>query len=941
MSFEWVHAVRLRARALLHRRRLERDLEDELQFHLAERAGRARSAGLPVATADLEARRHFGNPTYFKETCRDMWTIRWIEMLSQDLRFAARTLRKSPGFTLVAALTLALGIGANTAIFSVVDAVILRPLPYPDPHRLVELWGNVKRAKVERRGASYPDYADWRSQSQSFASMAAFDNGNFTLTGVEEPERIQGEFAGAAYFSLLGVSPVLGRTFRAEEDLVAQRDAVVILSDGLWKRRFGGDPGILGRSMRLGDREYSAIGVMPPWFRGVTDQAELWVPFVMSNSAQGLAQRGSRGFAALARLKPGVSLAQAQSEMDGISRRLEKAYLDTNEGRAVELSPLETEIFGDLRKPLLVLLGAVGFVLMIACTNVANLLLARSEARQREIAMRIALGAGRGRELHQLTTESFLLVFAGAAAGLMLAQWGVKALMAASPVTFPSYIHPALDPRVAAFMIVISAVAALVLGIAPAIHVRSGNLYDSFKQASSHAADSRSGSRFRGVLVVAEVAVAMLLLVGAGLLIRSLQELAAIRPGYDPAHVLTLRVVLPRIAPPTAAAGSSPAASAVRSSSPATGSAAASATRSSPVARSSSSASPAVGSSPAATPPPAADARTVIAASEVVRRMAQIPSVESAAAASDIPLGGSNAIFYAAEGQPPVNAQNRPRAYIHRASPEFFRTLHIRFTAGRPFTEQELASNAQVAIVTENLVKRFWAGQDPIGKRIKGGPADSQDPWISIVGVVNEMKYRGLPNNPTADPDIFLPFTDRARTFSLLMRTPLDPASLAPSVRKVLRDADPTTIVFGVSTLTELASRETAQSRFTGWLMGIFAGTALLLAMIGIYGVMSYTVSRRTQEIGIRMALGASRSDVLGLVVSRGMWLIAAGLAAGIAAARALTTLMGSMLYGVTATDLVTFAAAAAALAAVAFVACVVPAARAMRIHPAIALRNE
>ncbi|MBZ5724333.1 MAG: ABC transporter permease [Acidobacteriia bacterium] len=813
-----------------------------------------------------------------------MRAFRQLEVLWQDLRYAARMLRRSPAFTAVAVLTLALGIGANTAIFSVVNAVLLCPLPYREPGRLVELWGNVKRATVERRGASYPDYQDWRGQSRSFETMAAFDGASFTLTGVDEPERLAGEYVSQPYFALLGVNPAVGRAFRPEEDRVPERDAVVILSDSLWKRRFGADPAIAGRAIALGGRGYTVIGVMPPWFRGVTDTADVWVPFLMSGTAEDLAERGNRGFVALARLKPGVSQARAQAELDGISKRLEKAWPATNEGRAVELSPLATEIFGDLRQPLMVLLAAVAFVLLIACTNVANLLLARSEARQREIALRIALGAGRGRVLGQLITESCLLAFVGAAAGILLAGWGVRALMAASPVTFPSYIHPGLDPRVAWFTMLISAAAGLALGLAPAAQVRPGNLHEAFKQASSHAAQNRGGRQFRNLLVVAEVAFAMLLLVSAGLLIRSVQQLAAIHPGYDPDRLLTLRISLPG---------------------------------------------------------PAQDGRAIVSAREILRRVAQIPSVASAAAGSDIPLGGSSAIFYSAEGQPPVNAASTPRAYIHRATPDFFKTLRIRLVAGRTFTETEMQGNSNVAIVSENVAKRFWPRQDPIGKRVKGGGPASPSPWLTIVGVVNEMKYRGLPNNPTADPDLFLPFAERQRTFSLLVRTPLEPASLAPSVRKVLREAEPSAVVFNVSTMAEFVSRETSRSRFTGWLMGIFASAALLLAMIGIYGVMSYVVSRRTQEIGVRMALGAARADVLRMVVGRGMGLIAIGLGLGVAGALAFTRLIGSLLYGVTATDLTTFAAAALALAAVALAACLIPAARASRIDPAVALRNE
>ncbi len=409
------------------------------------------------------------------------------------------------------------------------------------------------------------------------------------------------------------------------------------------------------------------------------------------------------------------------------------------------------------------------------------------------------------------------------------------------------------------------------------------------RQAASHAADTRGGRRYRGALVVSEVAVAMLLLVGAGLLIRSLQQLAAIRPGYDPGHLLTLRINLPRVA---GAEG-------------------------------------------------VADARAVVSARDVLGAVSRVPGVEAASVGSDVPLAGGNAIFYTAEGQPPVDATNMPRAYLHRVSPGFFHTLRIRFIAGRTFSDAEMQADLGAVIVSETVAKRFWPGQDPIGKRIKGGGPGSRSPWMNIVGVVNEMKYRGLPENPTADPDVFLPFSERQRGFALLVRTPLNPASLASAVRGAVRHADPTAVLYNISTMDERIARETARSRFTGWLMAIFAGVALLLAVIGIYGVMSYAVSRRRQEIGLRVALGASRSDVLSLVLNQGMMLIALGLAIGIAAAIALTRLLRTLLYGVTATDLLSFALAAGVLAGVALVACVLPAARAARIDPVLTLRNE
>ncbi|HJZ98213.1 MAG TPA: ABC transporter permease, partial [Candidatus Solibacter sp.] len=706
-----------------------------------------------------------------------------------------------------------------------------------------------------------------------------------TLIGTGEPERLTSERVSQPYFDLLGIQPALGRVFRAEEDSVPQRDAAAILGDALWKRRFGADPNIVGKTMQLDARVYTIVGVMPPWFRGISDGAELWIPFMMSGSAQDLAERGSRSFAALARLNPGVTHAQAQAELDAISKRLEKAYPATNESRAVEVAPLDGELFGNLRQPLFVLLCAVGFVLLIACTNVANLLLARAEARQREIAMRIALGASRRRVLLQLTTESCILAALGAGLGLVFARWGVRALMAASPINFPSYIHPGMDPQVAVFTIAMTAVAGLLLGLAPAAQVRAGNLFEAFKQSAGQSSGSRFGQRFRGALVIAEVAFATLLLIGAGLMIRTVRELAALHPGYTLDGILTLRVNLPR-----AAAGT--------------------------------------------------DAAAVVTARQTLVRVAQIPSVSSVSGGTDVPLGGSSASFYSAEGQAPANAQNAPRAYVHRVTPEFFQTLRIPLIAGRTFTENELTATSNVVVVTEAVGKRFWPGQSAVGKRVKIGGVRSTNPSLTIVGVVNDMKYRNLPDNPTNDPDIFFPFVER-RGFAILIRTPLDAASLAPAVRAALRQVEPGAVIYNVSTLSELASQATSRSSFVSWLMGIFAAVALLLAMIGIYGVMSYSVTRRTQEIGIRMALGAARSEVMRLVVGNGMRLIAVGLAVGGVAALGLTRVLETLLYGVQPTDPLAFAAAAVLLAAVALAACLAPAARATRIAPASALRNE
>src|SRR5580765_4010313 len=533
--------------AIVRRRRLDRDLDDELAFHLAMREADYRTNGLSADAAREEARRQFGNVTHLKEQTRDMWTFPSLESFRQDIRYALRTLRKAPGFTFVAVFALAVGIGGNTAIFSLVDAIRAKALPYRDPDQLVQLWGNVQRVRVERRGASYPDYQDWRAQAKSFGDIAAFDSQWMTFVGGDEPERILTEFVSASYFSLLGVSPGRGRVFQPDEDVVARPAQVVVLSDGLWKRRFGADPQIVGRTLTLccAARQYTVIGVMPPGFKGLSDTAELWVPFAMYAPPRAMMERGTRGFAALARLKPGVTLASAQNDLDMISRRLDQAYPNTNEKRAVEISPLAVELFGNLRPALLTLMAAVAFVLLIACANVANLLIARSETRRREIAVRTALGAGWRRLLAQLVTEGCVLASLGAIAGLALAHAATRTLMAQSPVTFPSFVTPGLDVRVAAFTVAVSLACGLLVGLVPGLQARSVDLNSALKE-TARGSDGRHSQRLRNALVVAELSMAVVLLVGAGLMIRSVRNLIALDPGFAPDHVLAMRVSIPR-----------------------------------------------------------------------------------------------------------------------------------------------------------------------------------------------------------------------------------------------------------------------------------------------------------------------------------------------------------------------------------------------------------
>ncbi|MDP9324530.1 MAG: ABC transporter permease, partial [Acidobacteriota bacterium] len=773
----------------------------------------------------------------------------------------------------MAIVVLAIGIAGNTAMFSLVDAVRLRALPYAESDRLVILWGNVMRAKLERRGASYPDFVDWRSQATTFEGMAAGDETRMTLSGSGEASRILVETVSASYFSLLRVKAAVGRTFAADEDVVPQKIAVVVLSDGFWRRQLGADPQVVGRPLVLDARPYTVIGIMPPGFRGVGDRADIWIPFVMSNTAEGLAQRGSRGFQVLARLKPGISRQQAQAELDAISRRLEQAYPETNEKRGVEVSPLDEELLGGVRPALRALMIAVAFVLLIACANVANLLLARSEARQREIAVRMAIGAGWSRLFRQLATESCVLTGIAALLGLGLAAAALRALLQASPVTFPSFVHPHIDLRVALFTAGVSVASGILLGLAPAMHGRISRLSDALKE-SARGSDGTRARNVRSALVVAEVSLAVLLLIGAGLMIRTVQHLVAIDPGFNPDRVLTARVSIPRQATASASDGPAP---------------------------------------------------LVVAARTLLDRVRALPGVTGASLASDPPLSGlDSAVFYSAEGQQATDARTMPRAYVHRVMPDFFATIDIPLRRGRTFLDSELTPASRVVLASEHAATRFWPGQDPVGKRIKLGPLASQNPWLTIVGVVGEVKYRGLPENPTADPDMYFPFIDRSQQVSLVVRTSGDPASLVPSVRQTIRDVDPGIPVFGVFTMTERIADETAQARFTTWIMGAFAAMALVLSAIGIYGVMSYLVSQRTREVGIRMALGATRSEIVRLIVGRGARLIGVGILLGAVASVALQRLMATLIYRASILDGAT-AVAIASLTLAGLLACYLP----------------
>jgi predicted permease len=826
-----------------------------------------------------------------------------LDNIVMDVKLAVRSLRRSPGFAAVAILALAVGIGGNTAVFSVVDATRVRAVPYEDPARLVNLFGNVDRGAIERRGASYPDFLDWRAQAtRSFEDLAAVDPQLMTIVGTDEPERIETEFVSASFFSLLRATPALGRTFREDEDQVSKPEFVIVLSDGLWRRRFGADPQILGKPVTLNGQPFTVVGVMPPGFIGLQDVAELWVPFAQWAPPAAMARRGDRGFNVLGRLRPGISIEAAQSEANTIAARLARDYPETNEARGIEVSPLATELLGRLRAVTQLLMAAIAFVLIIVCANVANLLIARSEIRRREIALRSAIGAGRARLLQQLVTESCVLTVLGAVGGLVLAQATIQLLLTQSPVPLPRIFTPGLDARAAMFTIAVSLVCGIGVGTAPWWQIRIKDLSARLRE-SSRGSDGPRSQRLRNGLVVAEVALAIMLLVGASLMIQGVRRVAAIDPGFDSESLLTMHISVPRVSAPPA--GTTPPA-------------------------------PAAQTPAAQTPAP-----PVVTWRQLLEQLGAVPGVAAVALGNDSPYGGNNgANFYTPEGHGEFTAQNRPRAWVHRVSPGFFTTLRIPFVHGRTFLDNEISPAPTAVIVSERVASRYWPGQDPIGKRLRLGTADGNNPWLSVIGVVGDVRYRRVVGPLDPDPDIYLPFADRNAQIALAIRTTIPPSSVMAPLRAAIRSANASIPIYNVASMDDRIRRQSSLPRFITWVMGTFAGIALWLCALGIYGVMSYVVTQRTREIGIRLALGAQPRDVLVAIVGGGARLIAAGVMIGAAGAVALQRIASAQLLDVPLTD----PAAAAAIvlfAIVGLAACWIPGMRATRLDPVRALHQE
>jgi predicted permease len=811
----------------------------------------------------------------------------------EDLRYAGRVLRKSPGFTVVAVTTLALGIGANTAIFSVLNGVLLRPLPYPEAGRLLIMY--EKSPEFDSMSVAYLNFLDWRNRNRTCEDMAAIREDDFNLTGAGDPERLRGRMASASFFSILGVKLALGRTFLPEEDK-AGGAPVVVLGDGFWARRFGRDPGVIGRTLTLSGIRYTVVGIAPAdfYFRRRDDV------FVPIGQWKGVGMRDREyhpGIHVIARRKPGVPIEQVRADLNGVARQLANEYPKSNAGHSVRMDSLKDDIVGNVRQSLWVLLGAVVFVLLIACANVANLLLARATARQKEIAIRAAMGANRWRLLRQLLTESALLSLCGGALGLAIASWGVDLGLAAVPDSLPRADNIGVDGTVLAFTLLASLGTGVLFGLAPALQLAGSDLRDSLKEAGRGLAGGRH--RLRDLLVIGEMALALVLLTGAGLMIRSIVLLADVHPGFDSRNVLTLQVAL----------------------------------------------------SPANTSTADAVRR---AYTQLLDRIETIPGVESAAINMNLPLVDDSESPVWIEGRPrPASMGDMPWAIIYPASPEYLRVMRIPLLRGRFFTEQDTARSPRVVVIDDVMARSVFAGQDPIGKRLTlGGPDIAGGTLLmEIVGIVDHVRHWGLDADDTARirsqlymphlqiPDDFLESASAGTT--IVLRANANPLEMAAAVRAQVTGADRDQPVYNVRSMERIVAGSMAQRRFSMLLMGVFAGIALLLAAGGIYGLMSYSISQRTREIGLRMALGARRGDVLRLVVGRGAVLALLGVAIGVIAAIGVTRALATLLFGVSATDPATFAGVSCVLAAVALAASYLPARRAAKVDPMAALRHE
>ncbi|HSE20104.1 MAG TPA: ABC transporter permease [Pyrinomonadaceae bacterium] len=876
----WLGIFFDRLRALRHRDAVLQDIDEELRAHIEMEAEANQEQGMAPEQARISAVKSFGNVGSIKDLAYEIRGGGLMETFWQDLRYSGRMLLKNRSFTLIAILTLGLGIGANTAIFSIVNAVLLRPFPYQAPEHLVMIGENVARGSV-----SYPNFADWKDDRKAFESTSAVRaNENFNLTGAGEPERLQGRLVSAEFLSTLGVKPFIGRDFLAEEDRQGATPAV-ILSYGFWSRRFGNDQNIIGKQITLNNQSFTVIGVTPADFEyGLT--ADVTVP-VGLQSERFKTRGADPGISVVARLKPNVPLLQAESELNVIYARLEQDYPQSNTGRRAVLLPLHEAFVGDVRQPLLILLGAVGLVLLIACANVANLLLVRASTRRREISVRLALGASRIRIIRQLLTESLLLSMIGGLLGIMLAYWGTGFIAYQLPDGIPRLDKSAVDGSVLVFTVLVSILTGLLFGLAPALQASRLNLTESLKEGDRSSSGNRQ--RLRGGLVIGEVALTLTLLVGAGLLVQSFRRVLQVDPGFKAQNLLTMQVSV---------------------------------------------------NNP--------DGQQIANFFEQLQEnIRQLPGVEAVAVSNGLPLGVANHPTFFIEGRPRPENGNAPAGIRYTVSPDYFRAMGIEVLRGRVFSAQDKPETPLVVIVDEALVQQHFPNEDPIGKRIS--QSASGIPSYEIIGVVRHVEHDNLDGPAIRAPQFYTAFNQtpldklpmQVRRINLLTRTSVEPSSLSGRVRGEIAALNRDQAIFNVRTMTEIVGQSVAPRRFSMLLLTIFAVVALLLESIGIYGMLSYAVAQRTREIGLRMTLGAQRSNVLRLVISQGMKLALAGVALGLVASLVLTRTIKNLLFGVSANDPLTFIAIAMLLVFVALLACWIPARRATKVDPMVALRYE
>lgn len=867
------------------RKRMLEELDQDIRDHISQETQDNIERGMSPEEARYAAIRKFGNVTLVKEETREVWSVVWLEQLVADIRFGLRMLRKNPGFTAVAVLTLALGIGANTYIFSVVDALLFRPMEFPDPDRIVALWERLPAVNLDRNELAPANFLDWKVQNHVFDHIAAQSWWDANLGGVERPEHLHGFLVTPDYFAALEAQPILGRTFLPEEG-AAGKDHVAILSYSLWRDHFAADPTVAGRTVLLNGIEYTVVGVMGQNF-DYPSGTQVWAALAFTPRQE--ASRRAHYLHAVAHLGAGVSREQAQAEMSAIASRLTRQYPDTNTGRDARVMPLMDSEVGQTRAPLMIMLAAVGLVLLIACANISNLLLARANSRQRETAIRSALGATRRRLVRQWLVESMLLGLLGGGLGILLAYFCLEVRVIRIPPEFartiPGWGKIAINGPVLLFTSVVSLGTGLIFGFLPALGASRLNVNDTLKDGAPSAGLGRRRGMLRNALIVTEVGLSMALLATAGLMMKSFVRLEGVSPGFNPERVLTMSIALPDAKYTS-------------------------------------------------------DQQTATFYEQLIERVQNLPGVQSAAAANMIPLSGMNGTStIRIEGRPEPKPEQEPEANFRSVSNSYFRTMQMPILRGREFTSQDSAKGQLVVSVNQVFAARFWPGEDAVGKRMRFSGPPEERPWRTIVAVVGNVKNQ---LDVAARSEMYFPLRQQSEnTMALVVRTSQDPRSLEESVRGQVVDLDRDLPVFNVMTMDDLRSVSVTAQRIGGTLMAAFAGFALVLAAIGLFGVIAYTVSERTREIGIRMALGARPGEVFRLVVGRGMTLALIGLLVGLPLALGMGRAVAGLLYGVAPNDFATFATVAVLLGGVALAACYIPARRAMRVDPIIALRYE